>query len=75
MPRLFSGGPMVENPPPSAGSTGWIPGPGRYHMLHVEQLSPCTTTTEPVHLEPMSQERSSEKLVHCNWRVARALHN
>ena len=36
----------------SAGDMGLIPGPGRSHML-LEQLSPGTTTTEPVLLEPV----------------------
>ena len=39
----FPGGAVVKNPPASAGDTGSNPGPGRSH----EQLSPCTTTTEP----------------------------
>ena len=29
----FCGGTVVKNPPASAGDTGSIPGPGRYHML------------------------------------------
>ena len=28
----FPGGPVVKNPPASAGDTGSIPGPGRFHM-------------------------------------------
>ena len=28
----FLGGPVVKNPPASAGDTGSIPGPGRLHM-------------------------------------------
>ena len=44
--RNHIGGPVVKNPPPNAGDTGLIPGPGRSHAL--EQLSPCITTTEPV---------------------------
>ena len=42
----FPGGTVVENLPANAGDTGSSPGPGRSHMA-VEQLSPCTTTTEP----------------------------
>ena len=37
---------MVKNPPANAGVMGSIPGLGRFHIE--EQLSPCTTTTEPV---------------------------
>ena len=37
---------MVENLPANARDTGLSPGPGRFpHAM--EQLSPCTTTTEP----------------------------
>ena len=41
----FPGGAVVENPPANAGDMGSIPGPGIPHAT--EQLSPCTTTTEP----------------------------
>ena len=30
--RVFSGGPVVKNPPTNVGDTGLIPGPGRSHM-------------------------------------------
>ena len=44
----FPGGAVVKNPPANAGDTGSSPDPGRSHSPHVaEQLSPCTTTTEP----------------------------
>ena len=39
----------------------------------VEQLSPCTTTTEAQALEPVLQSKRShhnEKPIHCNWRLA-----
>ena len=29
----FLGGPVVNNPPVSAGDVGSIPGPGRFHMM------------------------------------------
>ena len=29
----LSGGPVVKNLPANEGDTGWIPGPGRSHML------------------------------------------
>ena len=29
----FPGGAVVESPPANAGDTGWMPGPGRSHML------------------------------------------
>ena len=40
----FSGGAVDKNPPTNAGAMDLIPGPGRSH----KQLSPCTTTAEPV---------------------------
>ena len=43
--RDFPGGPMVKNPPTSAGNMGSVPGLGRFHMP-AGQLSPCATTTE-----------------------------
>ena len=43
----FPGGAVVGSPPANAGDTGSIPGPERSHMPQ-KQLSPCTTTTEPV---------------------------
>ena len=44
--RDFPGGAVVKNPPANAQDTGSIPGPGRFPHA-AEQLSPCTTTTEP----------------------------
>ena len=41
--RGFPGGAVVKNPPANAGSMGSSPGLGR----SAEQLSLCTTTTEP----------------------------
>ena len=38
--RDVPGGPVVKNPPASAGDTGSIPGPGWSHML-------CAVTAEP----------------------------
>ena len=38
---------MVRNLPANAGDRGSSPGPGRFPHA-AEQLSPCTTTTEPV---------------------------
>ena len=41
----FPGDSVVKNPPANAGDMGWIPDPGRSHMLWGKA---CTTTTEPV---------------------------
>ena len=30
--RDFPGGTVVKNLPANVGDTGWIPGPGRFHM-------------------------------------------
>ena len=42
----FPGGAVVKNPHASAGDIGLIPGPGRFPHA-TEQLSLCTTTSEP----------------------------
>ena len=37
----FPGGPVVNNLPANAGDTGFIPGPGKYHMSqHTKSLAP-----------------------------------
>ena len=47
--RDFPGGPVVKNPPSSAGDAGSIPG-RRNKIPHAAgQLSPCITTTKPAH--------------------------
>ena len=43
----FPGGPVVKNPPASAGDTGLIPGLGTKILHAAEQLNPYTATTEP----------------------------
>jgi len=45
--KIWAGGSVVKNPPANAGDMGWIPG-SREIPHATEQLSPCTTTTEPV---------------------------
>ena len=40
---------MVKNPPSNAGDMGLIPGPGTKFPHATGQLSPCGTTTEPMH--------------------------
>ena len=53
--RDFPGGPVVKSPPSNAGDTGQVT-----KILHAtEQLSPHTTTTEPVH--PGAHEPQLEK--------------
>ena len=44
----FPGGPVVKNLPSDAGDMGSIPGRGTTIPHATGQLSPCTTTTEPV---------------------------
>ena len=44
--RDFPGGPVVKNPPSSAGDAGLIPGWGTKIPHAAGQLSPCTTTRE-----------------------------
>ena len=45
--RHFPHGSVVKNPAANTGNTGWIPGPGQFHS-GTGQLSPHTTTTEPL---------------------------
>ena len=42
----FPGGTVLKNPPANAGDTSSSPAPGGFPYA-TEQLSPCTTTTEP----------------------------
>ena len=66
--RGFPGGAVVENLPANAGHTGSSPGLGRFPHA-AEQLSPCATTTEPVHLEPVlhnKRGRDTERPAHCD---------
>ena len=48
MLRDFPCGPMVKNPPPNAGEASSIPSPGTKIPHCSKQLSPHTTTTEPM---------------------------
>ena len=49
-PGDFPGGPVVKNSPSNAEDAGSTPGRGTKIQHATEQLSPCTTTTELVHL-------------------------
>ena len=53
----FPGGPMVENPPPSAGDAGSISRQGTKIPHVTGQLSPCATATEPALSSPHSATR------------------
>ena len=60
---------MAKNPPANVGGTGWIPGWGTKIPHATGQLSPYTTSTEPMCPEPvLCKERShrSERPTHCN---------
>ena len=54
----FLSGPVVKNPPSHAGDVGLIPARGTKIPRGTEQLSPCTTATEPA-LEPMVRNKGS----------------
>ena len=56
---VFPGGPGIKNPSAKAGDMSLIP--GKIPQV-VGQLSPCATTTEPLHLEPNFCNKRS----HCN---------
>ena len=57
----FPGGTMDKNPPANAGDTGSIPGP-RKILYAVEQLNPCTTTTEPEIQSPGASTTEAPRL-------------
>ena len=64
----FPGGPVVKNPPANAEDMGSIPGLGRFHMLHADQLSPSTSITEPACLEPvLGHKRSHRNEKYGSW--------
>ena len=48
-PGEFSNGPVVKNPPCSAGDMGLIPGQGTKIPHAMERLSPCTAAGESMH--------------------------
>ena len=50
--RDLPDGTVDKNSSTSAGDTSSIPGLRGLHMPHTEQLSPCTTSTEPVLQNP-----------------------
>ena len=54
--RVFPACPVVKNSPANAADMGSIP--GLEDPTCHEQLSPCTTTTEPTHPEPTLHKRS-----------------
>ena len=78
----FPGGLVVKNLPASAGDTGSIPGPGRFHMpwdngangpqlLNPRSGAPESHILKPVHLEPAfrsKRSRHNEKTTHCNQK-------
>ena len=45
----FPGGPVIKNPPSNAGDVGSIPGQEAKIPHATGQISPYTTTREPVH--------------------------
>ena len=63
-PGEFSNGPVVKNPPCSAGDTGLIPGQGTKIPHAMEQLSPCTAARESMH--------HSEKIPHDSTKSSHA---
>ena len=69
----FPGGPVVKNPPASAGDMGSIPGPGRFHRLlgsqacvlqlltsHALELRCCNQRVAPACCQQRKPTRSSE---------------
>ena len=65
--RGFPGGSVVKNPPANAGDMRWIPG-SREIPHATEQLSPCTTTIEPVLQSPGIAATEALEPVLCDKR-------
>ena len=61
----FPGGPTVKNMPAYAGVTGWIPGPGRFHMPRSICHNYRAHTLEPARAGDERSHRN-EKPVHHN---------
>ena len=64
--RDVPGGPVVKYLPVNAGDTSLILGPGTKNTYAGWQLRLCTTSTEPMHLEPVLHDKRS----HCNEKPA-----
>ena len=63
--RDFPGSLMVKNLPYNAGDMGLIPGQGTKIPHATGQLSPCATTTEPMHpgaCAPQLKKRKKSKI-------------
>ena len=65
--RDFPGGPVVKNPPYSAGDAGSIPGQGTKIPHAAGQLSPHATTTELEHLD--DSPRAANYRAHVPWSL------
>ena len=63
---------LRKNLPANAGDTGWLPGLGRFHMPQVEQLSPCTKSTEPLCSSACKLQLRTPKAAPAETRVPRA---
>ena len=60
LPKNFPGGPVIKNLPANAGDTGSIP---RQIPHASDQLSQCTTATEPMLFSQQEKPRSYERQV------------
>ena len=70
----FPGGPVVKNPPSSAGDMGSIPGRGTKVPHAAGQLSPRITTTEPTRCGVCARQLERENL-HATTREKPTRHN
>ena len=60
--RDFPGGPVVANPPPSAGHRGLIPGVGTKLPHAVGQVHLCATTRESPHATHTYEKQAKEEI-------------
>ena len=67
---------MVKNLPSNAGDIGLIPGPGTHIPHAIEQLNPCTATTQPRHSgactqQPVRNQLAAMKIPHEATKIPR----
>ena len=65
----FPGGSVVKNPPSNAGDMGSTPGWGTRIPHAMEQLSPCTTTTELACLDKRARVLQTTEPTHSGAHV------
>lgn len=79
MAQDFSGGPVDKNPPANAKDTGWLPDPGRFHMLRsnytsAPQLSLSSARRQAAATRSLSTAQKNSPCSRQEERAAEAQH-